>query len=111
MKYLKLFESKQNVVKVVVIDFTGGADGVTALYTDGLLEFYGDYYHDKIDDKIAGFILGLKWVKENFVYPLVVEEQKLFCTDSNLVEQISDFGNTPPKNLSDLDIQNYEVIK
>ena len=37
MNYLKKFESTNNIVKVVVIDFTGGSDGVTALY---LLKVY-----------------------------------------------------------------------
>lgn len=102
MKYLKLFENKSDLVKVTTVDFTGGGDGVYACYIDGELEFYGDYYHDKIEDKISGFILGLKWIKENYVYPLKVEEEKITCTDPQMIESISELANIPPKKLSDV---------
>lgn len=102
MKHIKLFEKLDNEIVVTVVDFTGGADGVYACYVDGDLEFYGDPYHDKIEDKIKGFILGLKWVKENWVYPLKVKEESLKCTDQNMIEEISDNGGIPPKKLKDV---------
>ena len=34
-------------------------DGITALYHDDQLIMEGDYYHDKIDDRIEGFFEGL----------------------------------------------------
>lgn len=34
-------------------------DGITALYEGDALLMEGDYYHDKIDDKIEGFFQGL----------------------------------------------------
>lgn len=38
-----------------------GEDGVTRLYgPDGEVEMEGDYYHDKISDRIEGFMLGLR---------------------------------------------------
>lgn len=103
MKHLKLFEDKKvdNVI-VTTVDFTGGGDGVYALYIDGILEFYGDPYHDNIQDKIKGFILGLKWIKENYVYPLKVVEETFKVTDEALIEDISDMGRVPPKELKSL---------
>lgn len=43
------------------VSFAYESDGVTALYIDGKLHTHGDYYHDKIDDWINGFIEGLKY--------------------------------------------------
>jgi hypothetical protein len=39
---------------------------VTALYIDGKLHTSGDYYHDKIDDWINGFIAGLEFAEVKF---------------------------------------------
>lgn len=36
-------------------------DGITALYQDDKLIMAGDYYHDKIDDRIEGFFEGLRF--------------------------------------------------
>ena len=101
MKYLKLFESQNNKVIVTVVDFTGGGDGVTAVYIDGYLEFYGDEYHDDISSKVDGFILGLEWIKKNYIYPLVVEREEYTVTDENLIEDVSANADYPPKNLSE----------
>ena len=100
MKYLKLFESQNNKVIVTVVDFTGG-DGVTAVYIDGYLEFYGDEYHHDISAKVNGFVLGLRWIKKNYVYPLVVEREGYIVTDENLIDDVSSNANCPPKNLSE----------
>ena len=35
-------------------------DGITALYKQDDLIMEGDYYHDKIDDRIEGFFAGLE---------------------------------------------------
>lgn len=102
MNHLKLFESTSDVVKVTNVDFTGGGDGVHACYVDGILEFYGDYYHDKIQDTIRGFIRGLKWIKKNYVYPLTIEVEDYTCENAQMIEDISEMGNTPPKNLKDV---------
>lgn len=102
MKHLKLFENSSDVVKITKVDFTGGNDGVYACYIDGILEFYGDYYHDKIEDKIKGFILGLEWFKKNYVYPLKIEIEEFSCNNAQMIEDISEMGNTPPKNLKDV---------
>ncbi len=102
MRHLKLFENTSDVVKVVIVDFTGGGDGVHACYVDGILELYGDYYHDKIEDTIKGFVLGLKWIKKNYVYPLTTEVERFTCGNEQMIEDISEMGNTPPKNLKDV---------
>lgn len=102
MKHLKLFENKSDVVKITVVDFTGGGDGSHACYVDGLLEFYGDYYHNKIEDTINGFIRGLKWFKKNYVYPLTIEVEKITCENSDMIEDISVMGGVPPKDLKDV---------
>lgn len=34
-------------------------DGITGFYIDGKFMFSGDYYHDKIDDYIQGYIDGM----------------------------------------------------
>jgi len=102
MKHLKLFENSSDVVKVVIVDFTGGGDGVHACYVDGILELYGDYYHDKIQDTINGFVIGLKWFKKNYVYPINIEVERFTCNNEQMIEDISEYGNTPPKNLKDV---------
>lgn len=102
MRHLKLFENTSDVVKVTIVDFTGGGDGVHACYVDGILELYGDYYHDKIEDTIKGFVLGLKWIKKNYVYPLTTEVERFTCGNEQMIEDISEMGNTPPKNLKDV---------
>ena len=101
MKHLKLFEDRSNKIKVTTVYFVGD-DAVHACYVDDDLEFYGDYYHDKIRDKIKGFVLGLKWVKENYVYPLIVEEDNIKCTDAEMIESVCEYGEMPPKKLSDV---------
>jgi hypothetical protein len=46
-------------LKIVSINPEG--DGVTCLYINNMLHMYGDYYHNKIDDWIAGFVAGLNF--------------------------------------------------
>jgi hypothetical protein len=53
-------------MQVTVVKFNPEGDGVTALYIDGKKHTHGDFYHDKIDDWIAGFIEGLKFAEVNF---------------------------------------------
>jgi len=102
MNHIKLFENRSDVVKITKVDFTGGDDGVYACYIDGVLEFYGDYYHDKIEDIIKGFISGLKWFKKNYVYPLTIEVEFFQCQNRQMISDISVMGGDPPKNLKDV---------
>ena len=39
----------------------GGEDGTNSLWRGEELIVQGDYYHDKINDYIDGFLDGLKW--------------------------------------------------
>lgn len=56
MKHLNKFnESKSSIFTIVTFDI---GEYVKALYIDGVLEFYGDYYHNKISEKISAFIEG-----------------------------------------------------
>ncbi len=82
--------------KFTTVDFTGGSDGVYALYIDGKLFKYGDYYHDKIEIWIKSFIEGVKWTGA------LVEEENITCTDKEMIEDISEIANIPPHNLSDV---------
>ena len=66
MKYLKVFESQSLVIYKV--DFKGGGDGVDALYINGMLHKYGDYYHDKIGEWIEGFLGGIKYAGINYTF-------------------------------------------
>lgn len=110
MKHLKLFESNNNEVKVSIVTFPGGDGEVKACYVDGQLEFYGDYYHDKIDEKVEGFILGLKYIKKSYIYNLVVEVEKLDCSDHDMNERISELGDVPPKELNQVTFEVNEEL-
>lgn len=94
MKHIKTFESKELVLTRV--DFTGGGDGVYALYIDGELYKYGDYYHDKIEIWIDSFYDGIKYTGTK------VRLEKVVCNNSELIERISELADTPPKNLKDI---------
>lgn len=105
MNYLKKFESANDIVEVVVVDFSGGGDALEGVYIDGDLEFYGDDYHDKISEKIGGFILGLKWIKENYIYNLKVNDRRVQCIDADLIERVTELGDSPPKKLSEVRVK------
>ena len=102
MKHLKLFENAGTEITITTVRFDSG-EYVLGCYVDGELEFYGDYYHDKIQEKIEGFILGLKWLKENWAYPLTVkEEDTIYCNNSELNDEICQMAGSPPKKLSEI---------
>lgn len=94
MKYLKTYESV-GTHKFTIVHFPEG-EGVHAIYVNGKLEKYGDYYHDKIQDWIKGFLDGARWAGINF------EETKVTCNDPELNDGICDNGDSPPKYLSDI---------
>jgi hypothetical protein len=76
------------------VDFKGGGDGVDALYINGMLHKYGDYYHDKIGEWIEGFLGGIKYAGINYTF-------KTIQCKPELVEEVSENGGVPPKSLSD----------
>ena len=87
-------------IKAVIVDFSGDGDGITALYLDGLLHTYGDYYHDKISEQISGFLDGVKYVLGD---DNVIESSINLHEKHPLIEDTWDVGNPPPNNLSDID--------
>ena len=92
MKHLKTFESVGNHT-FTIVHFPEG-EGVHAIYIDGVLEKYGDYYHDKIQNWIEGFLSGSRWAGIEF------EERKITCKDPELNEEICELGGIPPKHIS-----------
>ena len=88
--------------KLISIDFGGGGDGTTILYVDGKLEMYGDYYHDKIDDKINGFAQGLEHMGEEISIEILnVEDHPI--ADEGWVDD-------PPKTIEELgDYKKYQI--
>ncbi len=96
MKHLKLFEDNSLPVKMTKVDFTGGDDGGIALYINDILVKDGDYYHDKIDTYIKGFVDGARWCGLNVIFETV------YCTNEEWIEEVSQLGNPAPKNLSDI---------
>lgn len=97
MKHLrKYYENKSIDYRLTIVDFTGGGDGVTALYVNGDLQKYGDYYHDKIDNWIEGFEAGIKFTGA------YLEVEKEECKDSEMIESISEMGNIPPQSIHDV---------
>jgi len=39
-----------DLINVTTVDFCGNGDGITAIYLNGKLHKYGDYYHNKIKE-------------------------------------------------------------
>lgn len=52
-------------MKVTIIEICPDGDGYTMLWVDNVCRMEGDYYHDKIDDRIEGFLEGLKIAGKN----------------------------------------------
>jgi len=96
MKHLKKYNENKSSYRLTIVDFTGGGDGVTALYVNGELEKYGDYYHDKIDEWIEGFEAGVKMTGA------FVEVEKEECKDADMIEAISELADTPPQSIHDV---------
>lgn len=97
MKWVKSFENvdvKGWQISMVRVDFTGGGDGVQALYINDELYFYGDEYHDSIMVKINSFVEGAKWSGKNIKF------SKLVVKDDDLIVRVSDDAEVPPKNLN-----------
>lgn len=86
-------DSNNNIFTIVT--FSSG-EIVKALYINGTLEFCGDYYHDKIQDKIEGFIEGAKWAGTR------IETAKIECTNREMNEKVCDGEISPPKNLQEI---------
>ena len=94
MKYLKLFENTK-LSKFTIVTFEHG-EYVKSLYIDGKLHIYGDYYHNKIDELINGFIDGAKWAGTN------IEVDKITCKNRKISEDVCENGGIPPKYIQEL---------
>jgi hypothetical protein len=77
------------IIDIVYINPEG--DGVTAVYIDGDLHTYGDYYHDKIDDWVRGFIDGLRYASVRFT-----KRGWELCGDRPLAKAICEDADVPP---------------
>jgi hypothetical protein len=98
MNHIKKFESmRQGKIDITKVDFSGGGDGVYALYIDGKIHTYGDEYHNDINAWIRGFIDGLEWIGADIDY------KTLYCKDNDIIYNIVDMAEEPPSQLSDLD--------
>ena len=85
-------------MQIDIVSFCDGGEEVTALYVDGNLYVYGDYYHDKIDSWIEGFLGGLRHAGTS------VREKGWNVSSSGFVIDVCENGNTPPglfENLKD----------
>ncbi len=85
---------KAGKAKVNVVSFNPEGDGVTALYINGKYHSHGDYYHDKIDHWINGFIAGL-------THAGVSVERMEDSIPGDKSEAIWQDANEPPKNWPD----------
>lgn len=92
---IKKFENFTNTQKISIVTFEMG-EYVKALYIDGELFKYGDYYHDKIETLFEGFILGIKHAGIPF------ELEKINCSNEETNQDVCENGNTPPKKLSEI---------
>ena len=81
-------------MEIDVVHINPEGDGVTALYVDGALYKYGDYYHDKIDFWVEGFIDGVCQVKRVFQ----VKYWELPGV-SKLSKKVCEVGHSPPELL------------
>jgi hypothetical protein len=84
-------------MNVDIVYFNTSGDGVTAMYIDGKLHTYGDYYHNKIDFWVMGFLDGLIYSKKQFIKTIHEIEYE---DNDELVEQIVELGMIPPKLLT-----------
>lgn len=85
-------------IEIIKVDFSGGYDGVTAIYVDGKLHRSGDYYHDKIEDWFDGFVNGLQFAG------LKVGAKNCCAQDWNVIRSVSEDGDTPPAELKDVQV-------
>jgi hypothetical protein len=83
-------------MKFTTVTFDGDEESVMALYIDGELHDYGDWYHDKINVKISSFIDGVRFSMVD------VDEEKIECKNKELITQTTELGYSPPMKLSDI---------
>lgn len=81
-------------MKFTIVTFDPLGDAIPkALYIDGELYKYGDYYHDKIDEWIDGFIEGVKYTKAE------IDIEEVECNNDSYNEEIAEMGDSPDEVL------------
>lgn len=83
-------------MSLTVVKFDPDGDGVTALYIGDNLNTYGDYYHDKVDDWVEGFLEGVR-----YCWTGVVVERYDVAVDCPVSREVCG-GDSPPLRLADL---------
>lgn len=81
---------------ITYVSFNPDGDGVDAVYIDGKLHRYGDYYHDKFRDWYDGFLDGLR------IANIVFSTEYRAIRNKKLVYNVVDCAGTPPGLLSEL---------
>ena|ERR1035437_1616445 len=99
MKYISKYnENKSRSLELTWVDFTAGMDGAYALYINDDLYKYGDSYHNKIQDWYRGFKNGLNYSNITFTIKNIIVQ-----TGNEWIIRVSEYGESPPKHLSNLD--------
>lgn len=86
-------------MKIVIVHINPAGDGVTAMYIDGKLRIEGDYYHDKIDHWIDGYLEGLT----EGMNDEVPEIAHVNITDDKQITKYCESGSPLPKFLTKLE--------
>lgn len=87
----------KQLVNINQVDFTGGYDGVHALYIDNELVIYGDT-NDNILDKLDGFKRALEWSG------ILISITHNKIEDPELISSVSEMNHLPSKNFLNLNI-------
>lgn len=83
-------------MKITIVKINPEGDGVTAMYINGEQFTSGDYYHNKIDTWIQGFLEGLDYATAEYTL------EKLYVTDETSSEVMKmDLMLDPPQRVVD----------
>jgi hypothetical protein len=74
---------------IVRITFNESGDPLYGLYVDGKYIIGGDYYHDKAEYKIEGFLAGLRYANVQFDY------RECICIDDEINQSCADCADIP----------------
>lgn len=90
-------------MKIQIVKFNPEGDDVTAMYINDALWTYGDYYHDKIDNWIQGFLEGLDYATAEYKL-----ERWEIPGDTDISRDVCEWGACPPGAFSELHPQELE---
>lgn len=88
-------KTSEHVTTVHVIKFSWG-DPVEAIYINDILVYYNDFYHGDPKEFINGIstFAATTSVNINLIYG--------DCTNTAMCENITNYGGSPPKTISEL---------